>query len=409
MGNGVDVSLGAAIESRQRRLLEALIVDNGELDRLEDQLSEFNLFEAVGAVRSELRHSDFLRFLLDPAENHGLGEYFLKSFLKRCLAGDSTQAVNAIDIDVADLTDAVVERERWSIDVLIRAERAQLVIAIENKVDSDEHSNQLDRYRAIVEREFPSYRLVLIYLTPEGDDASDAERWLGASYETIAAVVGNVIEARRSTLGAAVLTTLEHYRTLIGRHIVTESEIARLCRQIYRQHKEALDLIFEHRPDQQLDFKTILEEEVQAIPSLVLDHCTKSRVRFSAKVWDQDPRQLRGQGWTPTRRVLVFEFYNDPESLRFKLLIGPVSRDDDIGMAFRQAAFDVSQAHRSDFPGGQPALYPRFTTILSRDLLKKKDYLEAEGLPEKVREVAQKVLREEVPRALQRLSAVVGC
>jgi hypothetical protein len=395
------------MQQQQRRLLEALIVDNRDLDRLEDQLSEFNLFEAVGAVRSELRHSDFLRFLLDPAENHGLGEYFLKSFLKRCLAGDSTQSVNAIDIDVADLTDAVVERERWSIDVLIRAERAQLVIAIENKVDSDEHSNQLHRYRAIVEREFSGYRLVLIYLTPEGDDASDTERWLSVSYETVATVVGNVVEARRSTLGAGVLTTLEHYRTLIGRHIVTESEIARLCRQIYRQHKEALDLIFEHRPDQQLDFKMILEEVVRTDPSLVLDHCTKSRVRFSAKDWDRDPRQMRGQGWTPTRRVLVFEFYNDPDSLRFKLVIGPVSRDDEVGIAFRQAVFDLSQAHRGDFPGGQPALYPRFTTILSRDLLKKKDYLEAEGLPEKVREAAQRVLREDVPKALQRLSAAV--
>jgi hypothetical protein len=59
--------LATAVE--QRTLLEAFIVDNPELERLEDLLSEFNLFEALGAVRQEIRHSDFLSYLLDPTAN----------------------------------------------------------------------------------------------------------------------------------------------------------------------------------------------------------------------------------------------------------------------------------------------------------------------------------------------------
>ena len=48
-----------------RQVLEAFLVENPDLERLELLLDEFNLFEAVGVVRQELRHSDFLGFLLD--------------------------------------------------------------------------------------------------------------------------------------------------------------------------------------------------------------------------------------------------------------------------------------------------------------------------------------------------------
>jgi len=390
----------------QRRLLEALVVDNRDLGRLEDLLGEFNLFEAIGATRVELRHSDFLRFLLDPGENHGLGDYFLKILLKRCLAGTAGQEISAIDVDVADVSDAIAERERWGIDVLVHSERCRMVFAIENKVDSDEHHDQLNRYRETVEREFPGYRKVLIYLTPEGDEPSDPERWLALSYVTLDESLRSTLEARHSTLGSAVATTLEHYAAMIGRHIVSESEIARLCQQIYRQHKDALDLIFEHKPDLQLDLKTVLEEEVKKHPEFIPDHCTKSRVRFLDASWDNDPRERNGSGWTPTKRVVLFELANDAESLKLKLIIGPVDKSDTTGIAFREAVFACSQKYRQDFPGGMTTLAPRFTTILMRELVKKKDYESPESVPDKAREALSKAFQHDLPAVLKRLREV---
>jgi hypothetical protein len=393
--------------SPQRHALEALVVGNRDLDRLEDLLGEFNLFEACGATRVELRHSDFLRFLLDAGENHGLGDYFLKVLLKRCLVGVVGQEVSAIDIDVADLSDAVAERERWSIDVLVYSERCGLVIAFENKIDSGEHSNQLERYRETVQREFRGYRKVLIYLTPEGDEPSDPVQWLALSYKALMDTMRVVVEARRSTLGSAVITTLEHYATMIGRHIVGESEIARLCQQIYRQHKDALDLIFEHKPDLQMDLKTVLEEEIRKHPGLLLDHCTKSAVRFFHEDWDRDPRERVGNGWTSTKRVALFELSNAPDSLKLKLIIGPVEKSDSSAIEFRKAIFLCSQSYREDFPGGMTTLYPQWTTILSRDLLKKKDYGELENIAEKAKETLARAIRDDVPRVLTRLKEVI--
>jgi len=390
----------------QRSVLESLVVDNQDLDRLEDLLGEFNLFEAIGATRQELRHSDFLRFLLDPCENHGLGDYFLKTLFKRALIGATRQGIGAIDIDVANLSDAVIERERLQIDVLVHSERSRMVLAIENKVDSAEHHDQLRRYARAVDREFPGYRKALIFLTPGGEDPSDPEAWLPMSYGVLMDTVSAVLMTKRSTLGMPVATTLEHYATLIRRHIVSESDIAELCRQIYRQHKDALDLIFEHRPDDQMELKGVLEEEVGKQAGYRLDHCTKTAVRFFPEVWDQDGREKAGEGWTPTRRVVLFELGNGPDYLRLKLVVGPVDKNDAGAVGFREAVFACTQKYRSDFPGGMGTLAPRFTTMFSKELVKRKDYAAPETVPEKAREALRRAFEHDIPKVVERLQEV---
>jgi hypothetical protein len=52
--------------SEARQALETFILDNADLETLEGMLEQFNIFEALGVVRREVRHSDFLAFLLDP-------------------------------------------------------------------------------------------------------------------------------------------------------------------------------------------------------------------------------------------------------------------------------------------------------------------------------------------------------
>ncbi|MGF2010218.1 MULTISPECIES: hypothetical protein [unclassified Nostoc] len=49
----------------ERALLESLILENEDLEKLESKLAQFNIFEAIGVVRQELRHSNFLAFPKD--------------------------------------------------------------------------------------------------------------------------------------------------------------------------------------------------------------------------------------------------------------------------------------------------------------------------------------------------------
>ena len=53
-------------KQEQMRQIEAFVVDNPQLEQLEALIAEFNIFEAMGVVRQELRHSDFLAFMLNP-------------------------------------------------------------------------------------------------------------------------------------------------------------------------------------------------------------------------------------------------------------------------------------------------------------------------------------------------------
>jgi hypothetical protein len=79
-----DSSQQAGADS-DRRALEEFVVNNPELEELETVLGQFNIFEALGAVRQELRHTDFLAFLLNPSQNHGLRDYFTKRFIQKAI------------------------------------------------------------------------------------------------------------------------------------------------------------------------------------------------------------------------------------------------------------------------------------------------------------------------------------
>src|ERR1051326_7034739 len=308
----------------QRKLLESFVVGNGDLERLEALLSQFNIFEAVGAVRQELRHSDFLAFLLDPSQSHGLGDAFAKRLIQSALASAQKDcAVSPVDLDVWHLDELLVQREWRNIDILLTDKPHRLVVAVENKIGSEEHSEQLARYRQTIRQHYNDWNAIFLYLTPEGDRPTD-EAYLPISYKTICKIIEDLAKTRSSSLGVDVRVLMIHYGEMLRRHIVSESEIADLCRKIYNKHKAALESIYEHRPDRHAEIREFLEKElIPQTPKLVLDQGNKKYIRFCPTEWDLFSELKRGDGWTDTHRILLFEFENYQDSLKLKLVIGP--------------------------------------------------------------------------------------
>lgn len=73
---------------KDQSLLEASLgelLDEGDFHELDRRLGRFNLFEAVGGVRAELRHSNFLGFIFSPNRSHGLGSIVLERTLRAVL------------------------------------------------------------------------------------------------------------------------------------------------------------------------------------------------------------------------------------------------------------------------------------------------------------------------------------
>lgn len=137
------------------KFLENLICNNKELQQLEKMFEKFNIFDCLKLSRQEIRHSNFLAWLFDPKETHGLGDYFLKEYLKYVIKSNrnklngikSYKVPTVFDIDCWNMSDIEVRREYKNIDLLLIDETNKFIFLIENKVDSFQHDNQLEKYR----------------------------------------------------------------------------------------------------------------------------------------------------------------------------------------------------------------------------------------------------------------------
>jgi hypothetical protein len=184
----------------KEKLLTELVMDPDFHD-LKRQIGEFNILEALGVRRQELRHSDFLAFLLNPTDRHGQGDYFLKRFLQEVLlAAEPAQdaVVSPVELDIWSLVGTQVHRELHNIDVLLVDEAHALAVIIENKIGTGEHTNQLARYRDAVITHFPQCTKILgIYLTPGGIRPSLHEHYLSASYTLLHDLLEDVVKDSR--------------------------------------------------------------------------------------------------------------------------------------------------------------------------------------------------------------------
>lgn len=323
--------------------IENLIKDTN-LRKLESQFGGFNIFESIGAVRRELRHSDFLAFLLDPSANHQLFDRFIKTFLFR--VAEKTDVVSVIDIDLLNYDDIQIRREWKNIDILIFSEQSGFVCAIENKVDSGESEGQLSNYHQKILEHFPKAKTQLfVFLTLDGLEASDPDNWISISYSDINESLKQLLKEHKDTLGHDIYFCISQYQEIIERHFMKETEVTEICRKIYTEHKQALDLIFDNRPDVQNELKDFFVEEIKSHSKnksigIKPDHYSKTYIRFSVDAWSQDKYpflRCNKKKWTPDRHVLLFEIVNQPRRIVIDLVIGP---GDDIHQAFRQTVFN---------------------------------------------------------------------
>lgn len=352
---------------QDRKALEALVVNNPDLERLEALLDRFNIFEAVGLVRQEIRHSAFLAFLLDPRENHGLGDAFTKRLLQEAImsAPEVSALVTPIELSLWDLGQMEMRREWQHIDVFLLDERNRLAVIIENKIDTTEHSDQLRRYHEIVKQHYPEYRVVGLYLTSAGDDPSH-EVYLPLSYKLVCEVLDSLAQSRASVSNTDLQILVTHYTQMLRRHIVGDSEVAKLSQQIYRKHQRALDLIYEHRFIRREEIRRMLETLISENPALVYTHRStnypvEEYVHFGFREWDV-PRLQTGKRVQEGNRSLLFLFCNWPNKVSLHLQIRP---GDD---TTRQKLLNVAHANPEVFRDAQVSL-SQWTNIFSKVLL----------------------------------------
>ena len=269
--------------------LERFVVGNDDLQELEAHIGRFNLFEALKLARVEIRHSNFLAWILDPNESHGQGSIFLKGVLMDLLAKTPPELrpFSPIEIDGVELASVEIDRERHGIDVLIHSSQPPFVVAIENKIGSGEHGNQLDRYEEAVEREFPGVPTQLVFLTTDGTEPS-SDSWVPYTYSDLHRVFERIRRAHQAAIGEDVGLFLDHYLGLIQSRFMDDETIDALCRRIYRNHRRALDLIFERAGSPESELVDRLVELLQSQPERWhVYNVTSKRIDFVRRDWTE--------------------------------------------------------------------------------------------------------------------------
>jgi PD-(D/E)XK nuclease superfamily len=130
----------------------------------------YSVFQLLGLQGSEIGlHSPLLCDLLNPYGSHGQGALFLRSFLAVLAKRRPPLAKIFARIgDLPDPDDWVVLPERQRVDIVIRNRREGLLIFIENKIAAKEQTDQLRRYRRLLEQESHMYSTrLLIFLSPK--------------------------------------------------------------------------------------------------------------------------------------------------------------------------------------------------------------------------------------------------
>ena len=302
----------------------AFLACGGGLARLKKmvkaQRRELDLFAVLRIQDSELAHSNFLAWLLDPSDTHAIGSHFLRKFMERTVRSAQERHIPTIRPDrlrAIDWSETEVRREWRYIDILVLNRNAGFVCAIENKIWADEGidpdgQSQLTTYRQVLEKEFPDFDRHLVFLSPSGmESSSDTERnfWAPEDYVTVHQLVAECREDFTGKADPEVLLLLNQYETTLRRNVVPEtSDIGKLATEIYLEHREAIELIYQNRPDYRTGIKQIFKEAIAKQKDWCLDVESRDFVRFLPSAWKKFDALNTGTNWAHTNALLLFEF-----------------------------------------------------------------------------------------------------
>ncbi|MBR5469755.1 MAG: PD-(D/E)XK nuclease family protein [Paludibacteraceae bacterium] len=199
-------------EYTKKEIIDDIIAFNNDVDvqRLKAIYYNQTLPEIFAVSRRELTHSSFLAWLFATSSNHGLGNaplvqllelYVLKSReqKKKCITDKVSNAIITRDFHISECTSVTEEavvtaNARGRADIVLTSEihfpnlsLNKLKIVIENKVYSDEHSNQTQTYFDYYESiKGKKEKVLYIYLTsPTSITDADCPEFIHITYQDL--------------------------------------------------------------------------------------------------------------------------------------------------------------------------------------------------------------------------------
>lgn len=365
--------------------LEKLLLSE-DLEELNNATANFNIFNALKLQNNEIRHSNFLAWIMSPFETHGLGDYFLKEFLKSAIKDYSLNeniGISLKDIVFLNLDDTEIKREYKNIDLLLISPQNKFVCIIENKIWTGEHDCQLERYAEIVNSEFKDYKKLYIYLSPTNEcnsellnrcyqGSNNTVYYIPMNYLQVHDVINKTLKFKAKSMNEDVKIFIEHYNSMLERNIMgqTSEDVIALCRKIYRENKAAIDLIVENN-----DFKAELYEVLLDVLRSQKDIKITSAEDYCVQCLPSqinNEEKLKFADWAPDDIIVHIHFicnFKWKNCLYVEIAVGKAKDNDDISSTKRAKLIELLQEKLGfkKFNGNSNWVYTPYRKILGVD------------------------------------------
>lgn len=227
----------------------------------EEESLRNNIFKILKMEDFEIRHSNFLAWLFDTKSNRIISTKFTKSFLSliktHCKTKKEWQCkCEELDnvIKVLKSEEYIVKREDKYKDIMIEFKTSKMVVVIENKLYSKEHSNQLQRYYDEItsDKRFNTYNKFFVFLTLNGDepiDIVDKQIWINISYVDILSTLKELAVRKFNNINNEIAILLKNYIQILEEK--TEKTMDRIGEyfKLYENNKDAVNEMITYMPN----------------------------------------------------------------------------------------------------------------------------------------------------------------
>ncbi len=311
-----------------------------DFENLQNKLTEeVDFMSILNVSHKELQHSNILGWLFNPNENHGLGDYFIKAFIKRCFIvnqydtiGYNDKSLSIVQFDNLDFDDVTVKREYKNIDILLSSEKSSFIMVIENKIFSSEGGDQLTRYRNGVEYEFKNNKhIIFVYLSLYEQSISEHEQenYLQITYDEIKLILLDILKSSRIQLKENIKFIIQQYLKSLQSIMNDNQELEILCKKLYRKYKSAFDEVIKY------NMTSGYGKVAHNLVDLIKDRddirpykTSKTYVRFQPNFLVENEQLMREKGFLAVNEsiddswIILYEFYVGIDFINFDFKIG---------------------------------------------------------------------------------------
>ena len=288
---------------------------------LQDPDPPFNLFDVLRYADYEIRHSNVLAWLLDPGQNHGIGNQFLREFIQ-CL---NKQADNARIDRVAmpsslEADNVTVCRELNYVDMAIFFKEEGLLLTIENKtVERDrEHYKQIkgyvEQFRETYGHHYNDVHGILLTTSREGD--ASEKKVIHVSWHDIHAIIEHLHRDPDSMFQSdEIRTFIRQYLEVLNRLVIQPEVSADAFGSLLGRHRPILTELRDRPGGSGPRFGGDIDERYGRTLDRLVEESRREPERLRMKVGAFLRNKKKFNTWTWTRKYSVYYLYFSNESM----------------------------------------------------------------------------------------------